>query len=133
MSEFQTIIEAAELQANLVNPGWVVIDCRFALDDTEAGRRAYREGHIAGAHYAHLDEDLSGPGGLNGGRHPLPDPGVFADKLSVWGVSNATQLIAYDDSGGAYAARLWWLLKWLGHEKVAVLNGGFSAWKAAGG
>jgi thiosulfate/3-mercaptopyruvate sulfurtransferase len=126
---FTHLISVAALQAHLNHPDWVVVDCRFSLADTEAGRRAYRSGHIPGAWYAHLDEDLSGPI-VKGktGRHPLPDPAFVQGRFSDWGIGAHTQVVAYDDLGGAMAARLWWLLRWLGHEAVAVLNGGFQAW-----
>ena len=96
------------------------------------GRQAYAEGHLPGAFHAHLDEDLSGPVSANTGRHPLPDAGVFARRVGGWGIGPDTQVVAYDDASGAIAARLWWLLKWLGHDAVAVLEGGVAAWLAAG-
>lgn len=127
---FSTLISAQELADNLDNPNWVVVDCRFALADTEQGRREYQAGHIAGAVYAHLDEDLSGPiipGKTS--RHPLPSIETFAQTLSGWGIDNKTQVVAYDSAGGAIASRLWWMLQWLRHEAVAVLNGGWAAWQ----
>lgn len=130
---YTTLIDAATLCAHLDDPDWVVIDCRFSLADTEAGRRAYGESHLPGARYAHLDEDLSGPITPTTGRHPLPDPALLAPKLSAWGLGDGTQVVAYDDMGGMLAAaRLWWLLRWLGHAACAVLDGGFSAWRRAG-
>lgn len=124
-----TFIEPEALQNHLGNDLWVVVDCRFSLQEPEWGRNEYRKSHIPGAVYAHLDEDLSGEivSGLTG-RHPFPEPDVFARRLSSWGVSNQSQVVAYDGSHGAIAARLWGLLRWLGHEKAAVLNGGWSAW-----
>jgi thiosulfate/3-mercaptopyruvate sulfurtransferase len=103
------------------------------LDDTEKGRLDYQDSHIPGAIYAHVDEDLSSPvvPGTTG-RHPLPEVDAFAKKLGSWGVGPETQVVAYDDRGGMIAARLWWLLHWLGHETVALLDGGFPAWVAAG-
>ncbi len=128
---YRTLISAAELAANLEDENWAVIDCRFSLADTEQGRRLYLTSHIPGAIYAHIDEDLSGPvtPGKTG-RHPLPEPAALAEKLSSWGVDERVQVVAYDDSGGAMAARLWWLLRWPGHDAVSV--GGWSQWQAAG-
>ncbi len=126
---YKTLVEANEVATNLDNPTWVVVDCRFSLDDTELGRRQYCEGHVPGAVYAHVDEDLSArviPGAT--GRHPLPDPEVLASTFGSWGIGDGMQVVAYDDAAGAMAARLWWLLKWLGHQAVAVLDGGWSAW-----
>lgn len=125
---FTTLVTTAELARHLDDPDWVVFDCRFILNDPEAGRRAYAAGHIPGARYAHLNDDLSGPVTANTGRHPLPDPGLLAGKLGRWGVDAATQVVAHDDSFGAMAARLWWLLRWLGHDAVAVLDGDLRAW-----
>lgn len=130
---FTTLIDPETLQAHLGDPDWVVVDCRFSLSDPAYGRRAYQDAHIPGAVYAHLDEDLSGsivPGRT--GRHPLPDPEQLARKLGAWGIDNRTQVVAYDDAGGAFAARLWWLLGWLGHEAVAMLDGGWSRWVREG-
>lgn len=129
---YTTLVDPEVLKNHLDDPDWVIVDCRFNLADTEAGRRAYREGHVPGACYAHLDEDLSGPTGLSGGRHPLPDPNRFAHTLGRWGIDENTQVVVYDDVGGGMAARLWWLLRWLGHKAVAVLNGGLPAWQQAG-
>ncbi len=111
-----------------------IFDARFSLADTEAGRRSYLSGHIPGAVYAHLDEDLSGPvqPGKTG-RHPLPDPAEFANQLGRWGVGNQAMVVTYDDENGGIAARLWWMLRWLGHDRTAVLDGGWRAWLAAGG
>jgi thiosulfate/3-mercaptopyruvate sulfurtransferase len=132
---FDILISAGELAQCLREPDWRLIDCRFRLDDPEGGRRLYMQGHLPGALYAHLDEDLSGPV-IPGqtGRHPLPGTEALAATFSRWGIaSRYTQVIAYDDMGGAFAARLWWLLRWLGHDKVAVLDGGIQAWLDAGG
>jgi thiosulfate/3-mercaptopyruvate sulfurtransferase len=128
---FRTLISASDLAAHLDDAGWVVCDCRHDLANTEAGRDAYAESHISGARFVHLDEDLSAPKTGKNGRHPLPDPGKFAQRLGELGISNASQVVAYDASGGPYAARLWWMLRWLGHEAVAVLDGGWSAWLTA--
>lgn len=128
------LIEPSELKVSLGDPDWVIIDCRFQLSDTEAGRTAYLEGHIPGAYYAHLDEDLSGKVEKGKtGRHPLPEIEAITAVFSGWGIGAQTQVVAYDDMGGAMAARVWSLLRWLGHEAVAVLNGGWPRWAAAGG
>lgn len=128
-----TLMTAATLHAHLDRPDWVVVDCRFNLADPDAGRRAYQAGHIPGARYAHLDEDLSAPVTATTGRHPLPDPARLAATLGAWGIGPETQVLAYDDLGGMLAAaRLWWLLRWLGHAAVAVLDGGLPAWTRAG-
>lgn len=127
----QTLIEPAELAAHLDDDDWAVIDCRFSLDDTERGRTEYTEAHIPGAVYAHLDDDLSGPiqSGRTG-RHPLPPVPRMAETLGAWGISDDVQVVCYDDAGGAIAARLWWMLRYLGHDGAAVLNGGWTAWTA---
>jgi thiosulfate/3-mercaptopyruvate sulfurtransferase len=130
--EYTTLIEPSELAPHLADPGWVVVDCRFDLGDPAAGSGQYAEAHIPGARYAHLDADMSGPVTARTGRHPLPDPGVFARKVGAWGIAASSQVVAYDAANGAVAARLWWTLRWLGHRKVAVLNGGLRAWIEAG-
>ena len=130
---YTTLVTPDVLHAHLREADWAIFDCRFSLSDTERGRQAYREAHIPGAIYAHLDEDLSGeiiPGTT--GRHPLPEPAAFAERLSGWGIDANVQVVAYDDFGGGIAARLWWMLRWLGHEAVAVLDGGFPAWQRLG-
>lgn len=124
---FMTLISAREL-AQGVREDWRIFDCRHDLARGDFGRAAYREAHIPGAQHLHLDEDLSGPMTGSNGRHPLPDPGRLAARLMECGVSDATQVVAYDDAGGMYAARLWWLLRWLGHDAVAVLDGGLQGW-----
>ncbi|HCB14647.1 MAG TPA: sulfurtransferase [Gammaproteobacteria bacterium] len=129
---YSALIDANTLHVHLADPQWVVVDCRFSLMDTEAGRRAYQKNHIPGARYAHLDEDLSSPITPMTGRHPLPDPARLAQRLSAWGIGDKVQVVAYDDAGGMLAARLWWLLRWLGHQAVAVLDGGFPVWQRAG-
>lgn len=130
---FNTLISVDELNNNLKSPNWVIVDCRFSLADKESGRRDYQSAHIPSATYAHLDEDLSGPiiPGKTG-RHPLPSVKKAATLFSSWGIGNDTQVVAYDQGHGGIAARLWWMLRWLGHEKVAVLNGGWAAWQKAG-
>jgi thiosulfate/3-mercaptopyruvate sulfurtransferase len=131
--KFSTLISVEGLAQLINEPGWVIVDCRFSLDDPERGRRAYQKAHIPGAVFAHLEEDLSSPA-VTGktGRHPLPEVEVIAAKFGTWGIGPETQVVVYDDSGGAMAARLWWLLHWLGHESAAVLDGGFPAWEQAG-
>lgn len=128
------IVSVAELAANLGNAGWVVIDCRFDLMDPEAGRAAWLAGQIPGAHYADLDRDLAAPlaGNGSGGRHPLPDAPTLNDLFRRCGVHEDSRVVAYDDVGNAIAARLWWLLRWAGHRRGAVLDGGLTAWKSAG-
>jgi thiosulfate/3-mercaptopyruvate sulfurtransferase len=130
---YTTLISAAELNQHLGQPDWAVVDCRFTLTDPARGRRDYESAHIPGAVYAHVDEDLAGPitPGQTG-RHPLPAVAIFAQTLSRWGIDASVQVVAYDDSGGSMAARLWWLLRWLGHEAVAVLDGGWPAWQSEG-
>ncbi|OQZ02199.1 MAG: sulfurtransferase [Candidatus Brocadia sp. UTAMX2] len=128
---YNTLIAVSELINHLANPGWTIIDCRFSLDDSERGHREYLDAHIPGAIYAHLSKDLSGHI-ISGktGRHPLPEPKTFGRTLSNWGIDDNVQVIAYDDKGGAMAAaRLWWMLRWLGHDAVAVLNGGWPQWQ----
>jgi thiosulfate/3-mercaptopyruvate sulfurtransferase len=128
---YRTLITARELQA-LQGPR-VLLDCGFDLTDPGAGRRAYEAGHLPGALYAHLDEDLAGAKNGGNGRHPLPERAAFAATAGRWGVRPGLQVVAYDAQGGVYAARAWWLLRWLGHDVVAVLDGGPAAWRAAGG
>jgi len=125
---FDTVLETEVLAAHLNDPRWVIFDCRNALTDPGVGPRAYAAGHIPGARYMHLEDDLSGPITAATGRHPLPDPELLAAKLGRAGVGKHSQVVAYDDSGGSYAARLWWLLRWLDHPQVAVLNGGWQQW-----
>ena len=132
MSDYTNIISAADLRAHLQDPAWVVVDCRFDLKNPEWGSEAYRQAHIPGAVYAHLDRDLSGPISERTGRHPLPEIDTIITRLRSWGISNQSQVICYDTSGGAYAARLWWLLRFLGHRAVAVLDGCPPAWQQAG-
>lgn len=127
---FHTLVSTEELALHLADPSWAVVDVRFSLDDTERGRRDYLQAHIPGAVYAHLDEDLAGdviPGVT--GRHPLPPVADFISTLSSWGIDEKVQVVAYDDRGGAYAARLWWMLRWLGHDSVALLDGGWPKWE----
>lgn len=128
----RTLVDAATLAAHLEDPRWVVVDCRWRLDDPRAGARLHAEGHIPGAWHADLDADLSSPRREGSGRHPLPEPAAFAVTAGGWGIGEDSQVVAYDDAGGQWAARLWWLLRWLGHDAVAVLDGGIHAWTEAG-
>ena len=131
---YTTLISVPQLIAESGDPDLAIIDCRFSLADTESGRQDYLEAHIPGATYAHLDEDLCSPviEGVTG-RHPLPSVENFADKLSDWGINSSSRVVVYDDAGGAIAAsRLWWLLRWLGHDAVSVLDGGWQAWLISG-
>lgn len=126
-----TLISPKDLAAHGSNSDWVIVDCRFDLADPQRGWRAYQQSHIPQSLYAHLDDDLSGaviP--QKTGRHPLPAPEDLAQTFSRWGIDSQRQVVAYDDAGGAIAARLWWMLRWLGHDAVAVLDGGWPHWLA---
>lgn len=130
---YTTLIDAAALRQRLADPDWCVVDVRHQLSDTGYGERVYAEGHLPGAVFMHCDRDLSAPvTGVNG-RHPLPDPQRLARRLGELGIGSQTQVVVYDDAQGMIAGRLWWLLRWLGHDAVAVLDGGLQAWLAAGG
>jgi len=126
---YRTLVDTKTLAGHLDDPDWRIVDCRFVLSDLTAGLRAYHAGHIPGAVYAHLEDDLSSPVTPDTGRHPLPNPKTLAEKLGGWGISNKSQVIVYDATFGAVAARLWWLLRWLGHEAVAVLDGDIRKWE----
>ncbi|MCP3750030.1 sulfurtransferase [Pseudomonas sp. SBB6] len=128
------LITAQQLAERLEAPALVILDCRFALEDIDYGQRSYAEGHIAGAHFADLERDLSGPvtKGVTG-RHPLPEPQHLIERLRAWGIDNDSEIVLYDDGPGAFAARAWWLLAWLGKRSgVSILDGGLKAWHAAG-
>ncbi len=133
---FTTLIDANTLSQHLSDPQWVILDCRHDLMNPDFGRNAFAEGHIESAQFANIDTDLSGPkkdaDGVFRGRHPLPDRAALLETLRRWGINDDTQVVAYDAHGGMYAARLWWLLRWLGHGAVAVLDGGLAAWSTAG-
>lgn len=129
---YSTLISADALSAHIDQLGWIVIDCRFSLADTTLGIKNYRRGHLPHARYAHLDKDLSSAITRQTGRHPLPDFRVLTQKLGAWGIGNHSQVVVYDDAGGAFAGRLWWLLRCLGHDKVAVLDGGSKLWQKKG-
>ncbi|MFM1964737.1 MAG: hypothetical protein RL134_462 [Actinomycetota bacterium] len=131
----RTIVSVDWLRAHLDAPGLVILDARFSLDDEEWGQRTYLEGHIPGALYADTATHLAGeiiPGVT--GRRPFPEPDVFAAQLGAWGIDETTQVVTYDADGGRMsAARVWLMLRWMGHDRVAVLDGGWQAWLAAGG
>ena len=130
MTAFTTLIGAAELAA-LDADSVCVLDCRFDLADPDAGAARFAAAHIPGAVYLHLDRDLAGPVAPGRtGRHPLPDRDVFRETLRTSGVAEDSQVVAYDDAGGMFAARCWWMVRWAGHARVAVLDGGFQAWQA---
>ena len=124
-----TLITPRQLAARLEDRDLAVIDCRFDLARPQWGREAYASARIPHALYAHLDHDLSGKVSASTGRHPLPAVDEMAERLGRWGIDAQVQVVAYDQGSGAYAARLWWLLRWLGHTRVAVLDGGFAAWQ----
>jgi thiosulfate/3-mercaptopyruvate sulfurtransferase len=124
-SEFITTGQLAELVAD---PLWVIVDCTFDLAEPGWGEENYLEGHIPGAVYAHMDLDLSGPITPSTGRHPLPDPQKMAEKLSQWGIGPSSQVVVYDTANGAFASRLWWMLHYYGHERAAILEGGYAKW-----
>ena len=128
-----TLVDAAALAARLFDPDWVVVDCRHRLTDPDYGERAYRESHVAGAVFAHADRVLSSTPVTDRGRHPLPAPETLCARFGALGIDADVQVVAYDDAGGSVAGRLWWMLRYLGHRRVAVLDGGWPAWTAAGG
>ena len=130
---FTTLITAPELNRCLDDSGWIIVDCRFSLDNSDRGRKDYLTSHIPGAVYAHLDNDLSAPK-IPGktGRHPLPAVPVITETLSSWGIDSRAQVVIYDYSTGSMGVRLWWLLNWLGHTNVAMLDGGWADWQRSG-
>jgi thiosulfate/3-mercaptopyruvate sulfurtransferase len=133
MTDIPWVVSAQYLSEHLDDPQVVIVDCRFALTEPELGRQQYQVSHIPNAHYLDLNKDLSSPPGRHGGRHPLPEVNELAQNLAAIGVNfQETLVVAYDDSRFAYAARLWWLLRYLGHDKVALLDGGWGAWQSAG-
>lgn len=131
---YATLISTQELASHLQDSNWVILDCRHDLIDTQAGQTAYDKAHLPGAQFVHLDLSLSAPkhapDGTFRGRHPLPEKSAFIQTLRTLGINDDTQVIAYDAHGGMYAARLWWMLRWVGHAAVAVLDGGLPAWQA---
>lgn len=130
MPQFNTLISTEELAEQIDH--CIVVDCRHDLANPQAGRQAYAQGHIPGAHFLHLDDDLSATMTGSNGRHPLPDADALASTLSAIGLQPGRQLVAYDGASGMVAARLWWMARWLGHDAVAVLDGGLPAWLEAG-
>jgi thiosulfate/3-mercaptopyruvate sulfurtransferase len=129
---FTTLIESTTVANHLEACNWIVVDCRFSLAEPESGRQAYEKAHIPGAVYAHLDDDLSGPPVSDHGRHPLPTPAALTALFGRFGIEQDRQVVVYDDFNGAIASRLWWMLRYMGHDSVAVLNGGWQAWQASG-
>ncbi len=129
---FQTLISTGQLAEHVDDPDWVIIDCRFDLADPGWGRAQYAAAHVPGAMYADLDRDLAGQKTGRNGRHPLPDWTQFASRAGGWGIGPGVQVVAYDQTNGMYASRLWWMLRYLGHDAVAVLDGGFRKWIAEG-
>ncbi len=129
---YTTLIDAVDLMSNVHDPSWVVLDARFELAAPARGEALYREGHIPGARYVNLDTDLSGPKIGTTGRHPLPDPASAAAAFGRLGIGDDTQVVVYDADTGAFAARVWWMLRWLGHSQAAVLDGGLASWTGAG-
>ena len=126
------LISAEALAERLAEPGLRLFDCRFDLADPAAGEREYRVAHLPGAAYVHLNRDLAGPVTPETGRHPLPDPGQFESRLRSWGLGVGSIAVAYDAGNGMYAARLWWMLRWLGHDRALVLDGGLARWRTLG-
>jgi len=129
---FGTLISTAALALHLDDPAYVIVDCRAKLDDLDWGTREHLSAHIPGAVHADLTRDLSGPKTGTNGRHPLPDPAVLAQTFGLFGIASGVQVVAYDQENGMFASRLWWMLRWLGHDAVAVLDGGFKKWIAEG-
>jgi thiosulfate/3-mercaptopyruvate sulfurtransferase len=129
-----SLIDAATLRERLASgQPTVLLDCSFDLADPAAGRRGWQSGHLPGSIHVHLDDDLSGAKTGSNGRHPLPERRAFAATVGAWGISPGVRVVTFDGQGSPYAARAWWLLRWLGHRSVAVLDGGIAAWTAAGG
>lgn len=124
----QMLVSTEVLAERLEDPRWIIFDCRHDLADFSRGGRLYREGHVPGAHFADVERDLSGPKTGTNGRHPLPAPAEFMDFLARHGVANTSTIVAYDDVGGQYAARLWWMARWVGLDNALVLDGGFPKW-----
>jgi len=129
---YTSLVSPELVASHLEDEQWCIIDCSFSLANPTAGREEYQQGHIPGAYYAHLDEILSSPVKPGSGRHPLPEREQLASWLGETGVTSHTQVVVYDSSQGMMAARLWWLLRWLGHDKVALLDGGVQRWQSNG-
>lgn len=132
MSQQSNLIGASELAEHLDDPGWRIVDCRFDLGDADAGIREYLDAHIPGAVFADLDRDLAAPVGPQTGRHPLPDTVAFEQFMGRTGIDSTTEVVVYDAANGALASRAWWLIRWAGHERVRLLDGGFAAWMRVG-
>jgi len=128
----KTLVTPSTLAQHVNDPSWVVIDCRFDLTDPGKGELLYKAGHIPGARYAHLDRHLSGPKTGSNGRHPLPEPDAMRASFGELGIGPMVQVVAYDADNGMYAARLWWMLRWMGQDAVAVLDGGLARWQKEG-
>jgi len=129
---FTTLISTAALASHIDNPAFAIVDCRYKLDDATWGEREHAASHIPGAVYADLGHDMAGPRNGTNGRHPLPDPHSVAQTFGRLGIAGGVQVVAYDQENGMYASRLWWMLRWLGHDAAAVLDGGFAKWTAEG-
>jgi thiosulfate/3-mercaptopyruvate sulfurtransferase len=129
---FGTLISTAALALHLDDPAYVIVDCRAKLDDLDWGTREHLSAHVPGAVHVDLTHDLSGPKTGTNGRHPLPDPAALAQTFGRLGIASGMQVVAYDQENGMFASRLWWMLRWLGHDAVAVLDGGFKKWMAEG-
>ncbi len=133
MNICEHLVAPQQLSAHLQDENWRVVDCRFDLNAPEKGYDDYLAGHVPGAVYANLDTDLAAPIGPDTGRHPLPSVATFAATLGFWGIDSDTQVVVYDNASGAVASRLWWMLDWVGHPAVAILDGGLDAWQRYGG
>jgi thiosulfate/3-mercaptopyruvate sulfurtransferase len=129
---FTTLIDPATLAEHLTDPDFAIVDCRFKVDDVAWGRAEYERAHIPGAAFADVEHDLSAPVKGKDGRHPLPSPDAFVQTVSRLGIDRRTQVVTYDQGAGMYAGRFWWMLRWMGHDGVALLDGGFAAWQAEG-
>jgi thiosulfate/3-mercaptopyruvate sulfurtransferase len=125
---YTTLVSTGQLADHFDDPDWVLFDCRHDLANPDSGAKEYANAHIPGARFLHLDRDLAAPATGRNGRHPLPDARVFMRTLGAAGVDSGKQVVAYDAETGVYAARLWWMLRWLGHERAAVLDGGYAKW-----
>ena len=132
MTQQRILISAAELHAARGDPLFSIIDCRFNLAAVDEGRRSFEKGHVPGAVYLDLDRDLAGPITAESGRHPLPDAGAIGRRLGELGIGNTDTVVVYDGGSGAVAARAWWILRWLGHKSVLLLDGGYSHWLSRG-
>lgn len=125
---YSDFVTTGQLAGHATDPLWIIVDCSFDLAEPDWGAENYLEGHIPGAIYAHIDRDLSGPITLATGRHPLPDLKFMAERLSAWGIGPSHQVVVYDTANGAFASRLWWMLHYYGHDRVAILEGGYAKW-----